>query len=114
MTSENIEGEVVELSEIYRILLEDSLSIAHGLVESVRHFVYFCATLAIFGAIIVALGASFFIVLDNFLAAASSWIMGALIWIYAWILWTDYTKMRRRFSALFAVYDRLKEKVKVA
>jgi|GEM_PF-3153114 len=104
--------EIPELRQIYQMLLKDALAISEGLSNSVRHFLYFCLTLVVFGVIFIALGVFFHLFMNNFLAALSSWVMAAIVVIYAIILWTDYSRMRRRFAGLDAVYQRVKQKIR--
>jgi len=108
---ENVEEDVPELNEIYDILLKDGISIAQGLAGSVRHFLYFCASLAVFCIIFAAVGVYFFVA-NNLSAAISSFAMALIVAFYSFVLWKDYSKMRNRFSALFEARKRLEEKLK--
>jgi protein-S-isoprenylcysteine O-methyltransferase Ste14 len=107
-----LEEEIPELRQIYQVLLEDALAICEGLTGSVRHFLYFCLTLIVFGVVFAALGTFFHYSMKNSPAAISSWVMAAIVVIYAIILWIDYSRMRRRFADLDTVYQRVKQKIR--
>lgn len=112
VAEEDLEKEFVpKISEIYKVLMQDALSVAQTLIQSVRHFLYFCLSLIIFCVVFAALGFYFFLIPGNFQAAVSIWVMALLVAFYALILWMDYSRMHERFAQLFALRKRIEEEL---
>ena len=96
------------LNQIYNELRKDAISFAKDLLESIRHFKYFCSSLIAYSAIFLALGFYFINIPGNFTAAVSLLALCVINVLYAFLLWKDYSRMRRRYGKLIEIEEKLK------